>query len=78
MLFCLVVAVLSRGKAAAYLTSCLIAVSGSQGVVVLLLPFAKPVIFLCNAFDLEGVNVAVELCGGIIRRKGVQEKNVVP
>lgn len=64
----------SCGKAAAYLTSSLIAVSVSQGVVVLLLPFAKPVLFLCNAFDLEGVHFTVELCGEMIRRKGVQEK----
>lgn len=72
---CLVVTVLSCGKAAAYLTSSLIAVSGSQGVVALLLPLAKPVIFLCNAFDLEGVHFTVESCGEMIRRKGeVQEK----
>lgn len=74
VLLCLVVSVPSCGKAAAYLTFPLIAVSGSQGVVVLLLPFAKPVIFLCNAFDLEGVHFTVESCGEIIRRKGVQEK----
>lgn len=63
------------GKAAAYLTCSLIAVSGSQGVVAFLLPFAKPVIFLCNGFDLEGVHFTVESCGEMIRRKGeVQEK----
>lgn len=44
-------------------------------MVALLLPLAKPVIFLCNAFDLEGVHFTVESCGEMIRRKGeVQEK----
>lgn len=75
VVLCLAVSVPSCGKAAAYLTSSLIAVSGSQGVVTLLLPLAKPVIFLCNAFDLEGVHFTVESCREMIRRKGeVQEK----
>lgn len=75
VVLCLAVSVPSCGKAAAYLTSSLFAVSGSQGVVALLLPLAKPVIFLCNAFDLEGVHFTVESCREMIRRKEeVQEK----
>lgn len=44
-------------------------------MVVFLLPFAKPVIFLCNAFGLENVHFTVESCGEMIRKKGkIQEK----
>lgn len=57
IVLCLAVSVLSCGKAAAYLSSSLIAVSWSQGVVVLLLPLAKPVILL---LILEGVCFTVE------------------
>lgn len=54
VVLCLTVSVLLCGKAAAHLSSSLIAVSWSQGVVGLLLPLAKPVILLCNAFDFRG------------------------
>lgn len=75
VLLCLVVSVPSCGKTAAYLVSSLVVVSGSQGVVVFVLPFAKPVVFLCNAFDLGGVHFTVESHGEMIRRKGeVQEE----
>lgn len=54
VVLCLTVSMLLCGKAAAYLSSSLIAVSWSQGGVVLLLPLANPVILLCNAFDFRG------------------------
>lgn len=57
VVLCLAVSVPSCGKAAAYLSSSLIAVSWSQGVVVFLLPSAKPVILL---LILEGVCFTVE------------------
>lgn len=70
VVLCLAVSVLSCGKAVAYLSSSLIAVSWSQGVVVPLLPLAKPVILLCNAFDFRGSTLYSGIMWRTIRRKG--------
>jgi len=46
-------------------------------VVVLLLPSAKPVISLCNAFDFRGSTLCSGIMGRVIRREGGVQENLL-